>query len=863
MYKNEYQGGKFVEIFSAQGKDPVAKWKLSGSQSAIWKDFDKEVKSFVFVLEGSSQTVRMQLPKESKQMLGLTQRYLIFQLYIPLGQDFSAELLVTDLANIKRRLYLSTVHKELSATPLHAKIPLTIIRRKVWCNLCIDLVDFTSGIFKEAVFQSLDGIIVSANCRLRKIYTMKLKPQETQQDIFGSELPNCELTDTIPRSCQITTDVEQVTQVLDLARLRYNEAQDYARLGTTGEADCLTSRGQCSSRDTKKADQSHIAFGSKVSGPPPATGRKNSARLSAESTRSTSGHEKSTQQLSLEKGIGPHAADIRALSQKRISLSDQKSKECILQLRTKDIQGLVAGKGYRLCRKRLSKLEKLLHSTEGVFEHKMKQSMMNPIGSSEVNSSHQVDAEKLNNKYIIVNISFSWNGVQAAVTCHVVRINFKDIIHQEDKQTAFMLYYSNSSSVVCSGIEDTLSVRIHMSSCGEGAAQTLSTTSANLTDEWIFPDISQDKGPKLSDTQHQTDIIHSGHQLEAGSRYDTGDPGDETSDKTTTSSSIICTTSQEEFQLSREIVFPDLLNNDGRGAQMEDDFYRSVSSIEEANFQWTSSPKPDLKSRELSQSSHPVDVSNRSSEDPSHLHTLLKASTSNISSTDAKAGDFNSHSQLIPTRSLSPSGSRNEASKGYSVLSKIQQFVSDNKLRTSMSKKSLKEIPKEDRRMTDEASAYDWRLYQINRLSASEMQMLASLKRQQNEELEDRGMSHGLSQSQIDHCNVSMSASSDDTTTWNSSLPPPVNQGSHYQTEMNPLAQSNPRDWLNAFSPPIIPTSQNVDPLLKLKQSSLSSCNEGDDGISVDEEEDILTLLYDPCLNCYFDPETGKYYELA
>lgn len=28
-----------------------------------------------------------------------------------------------------------------------------------------------------------------------------------------------------------------------------------------------------------------------------------------------------------------------------------------------------------------------------------------------------------------------------------------------------------------------------------------------------------------------------------------------------------------------------------------------------------------------------------------------------------------------------------------------------------------------------------------------------------------------------------------------------------------------------------------------------------------DEEE--LDLLYDPCLNCYFDPRTHKYYELA
>uniref|UniRef100_A0A8C3F8U3 CFAP20 domain containing n=1 Tax=Chrysemys picta bellii TaxID=8478 RepID=A0A8C3F8U3_CHRPI len=182
MFRNEYQGGPFVEIFSAQGKNPGAKWKIFGSPSAIWKEFDKEVKGFVFVLEGSSQTNKIQLPKETRQTLGLIQRFLVLQIYVPLGQDFSTELLVTDLGNIKRRLYLSTVHKELSVTPLHAKLPLFTIKRKIWCNLCIDLVAFTSEIFKGAVFQSLDGIIISANCKLRKIFTLKSKPQDTAED---------------------------------------------------------------------------------------------------------------------------------------------------------------------------------------------------------------------------------------------------------------------------------------------------------------------------------------------------------------------------------------------------------------------------------------------------------------------------------------------------------------------------------------------------------------------------------------------------------------------------------------------------------------------------------------------------------
>ncbi|XP_050813320.1 protein CFAP20DC isoform X10 [Gopherus flavomarginatus] len=230
MFRNEYQGGPFVEIFSAQGKNPGAKWKIFGSPSAIWKEFDKEVKGFVFVLEGSSQTNKIQLPKETRQTLGLIQRFLVLQIYVPLGQDFSTELLVTDLGNIKRRLYLSTVHKELSITPLHAKLPLFMIKRRIWCNLCIDLVAFTSEIFRGAVFQSLDGIIISANCKLRKIFTLKSKPQDTAEE--DADDP----TDTIPRTCQLNTDVPQVTQLLNMTKLRQPEIRFGGRPLTSSES---------------------------------------------------------------------------------------------------------------------------------------------------------------------------------------------------------------------------------------------------------------------------------------------------------------------------------------------------------------------------------------------------------------------------------------------------------------------------------------------------------------------------------------------------------------------------------------------------------------------------------------------------
>ncbi|KAM6197798.1 protein CFAP20DC isoform 3-T4 [Sarcoramphus papa] len=287
MFKNLYQGGPFVEIFSAQGKNPGAKWKIFGSPSAIWKEYDKEVKGFVFVLEGSSQINKMQLPKETRQTLGLIQQFLTLQIFVPLGQDFSTELLITDLGNIKRRLYLSTVHKELSVTPLHAKIPLFTIKRKIWCNMCIDLVAFTSEIFRGAVFQSLDGIIISANCKLRRIFTLKSKPQDTaeEDDMCGVPFMPCEPTDVIPRTCQLNTDVPQVTQLLNLTKIHKPEIKCRKYPVTVQETGSLVNRGQGNIRSSRTQDVSHIAFGSKILGPPPSSNRRVSTRVSGEVTK--------------------------------------------------------------------------------------------------------------------------------------------------------------------------------------------------------------------------------------------------------------------------------------------------------------------------------------------------------------------------------------------------------------------------------------------------------------------------------------------------------------------------------------------------------------------------------------------------
>ncbi|XP_043443742.1 protein CFAP20DC isoform X5 [Prionailurus bengalensis] len=687
MFKNEYQGGAFVEIFSAQGKNPGAKWKILGSPSVIWKEFDKEAKSFVFVLEGSSQTNKIQLPKENKQILGLIQRFLVLQIYIPLGQDFSTELLITDLGNIKRRLYLSTVHKELSSTPLHAKIPLFMIKRKIWCNLCIDLVAFTSEIFKGAVFQSLDGIIVSANCKLRKIFTLKCKPQDTaDKDAgYGVPFPTNETTDIIPRSCQLTTDVPQVTQLLNMTKLRQTEIKFGGHPLNSAESDQFINKGTGSVRTSKNHDVCHIAFGSRVLGPPPLSGRRNNVRISSETIRSIGSRNNRSCQQSMAENCVSSAEMLASLIP---ASEEQRDKENIRQI------------------KQTVPIHADLH-------------VMHP------HPPQEPSADKNNNRRRLRLKSTNRERTEAHRGCS------SGNNRNEDKATTPLNSVSQQKA--------------------EMNPSSPAPQSPDQADEWIFPE-----------NDHISHLASSRQSL--------------------------------------------LLDDDSR----------------HASHLWLEASKESERDQ-LAEETQAV---------PKDIFT------------------FSSRPRSAPhgkTQTLSPEGC---------------PFILDLKEDTSVTRRDT-ESEDDFYGVDSSEEEYDWRNYQPSQMSESELQMLASLRRQQNEELEDMGASHGLSASQVDNCNVSISTSSDDTTTWNSCLPPPVNQGHHYQQEMNPPSPSNPRDWLNMLSPPIVPPSQQPTEQHLDSSGSLSVQGEEDPSVEVEEDEEVLTLLYDPCLNCYFDPQTGKYYELV
>ncbi|XP_014396866.1 PREDICTED: uncharacterized protein C3orf67 homolog isoform X5 [Myotis brandtii] len=714
MFKNEYQGGAFVEIFSAQGKNPGAKWKILGSPSVIWKEFDKEVKSFVFVLEGSSQTNKIQLPKENKQILGLIQRFLVLQIYIPLGQDFSTELLITDLGNIKRRLYLSTVHKELSSTPLHAKIPLFMIKRKIWCNLCIDLVAFTSEIFKGAVFQSLDGIIVSANCKLRKIFTLKSKPQDTaDKDAgYGVPFPTDEPTDIIPRSCQLTTDVPQVTQLLNMTKLR----QTIIKLGghplSSAESDQFLNRGTGSVRNSKNQDVCHIAFGSKVLGPPPLSGRRNNMRISSETIRSIgSKNNRSCQPSTVERCV--NNAEMSALL---ISESEEQGdKENIRQI------------------KLTVPVRANLH-------------IMHP------HPPQEPSADKNNNRR---------------------RLRLKSANRERTETPS-----GSSSGNSRNGDKAAALITESQQGAGTLSPSTPAPQSPDASDEWVFPN-NDDHIPHLESSRQSLlgdDSCHTSHLwLETSKESEQDQQAEETwivpKDVFTFSSRPRSAPHGKTQNMSPEgCPFILDLTEDTSVTQLEDDFYGEDSS-EEGNYSVQDSPSPTTSPSGLTQLTLESMLGKAarwtSKEYLKSAYTEAEASESqNFLVQQIDRNNF--QPSLVPVPCLSPPGRSSELSQNApDPIIKAKDQVP-----ASVTKASLKEISEDKLRPTPGLAEYDWRNYQPSQMSESELQMLASLRQQQNDDLEDTGASHGLSASQVDNCNVSISTSSDDTTTWNSCLPP-------------------------------------------------------------------------------------------
>uniref|UniRef100_A0A8C7XIH8 CFA20 domain-containing protein n=1 Tax=Oryzias sinensis TaxID=183150 RepID=A0A8C7XIH8_9TELE len=129
MFRNSYQGGAVFEVFSGQGKDPAARWRLCGGPAAVHKEYNKEVKGFVYCLDGSSHTVKMQIPQDGKMSLGLFQRFLVLQVNVPIDRDFSIELVYVQQLII-HSIVFEFAHVYIHSLAFFPKVKAKLIQRK-------------------------------------------------------------------------------------------------------------------------------------------------------------------------------------------------------------------------------------------------------------------------------------------------------------------------------------------------------------------------------------------------------------------------------------------------------------------------------------------------------------------------------------------------------------------------------------------------------------------------------------------------------------------------------------------------------------------------------------------------------------
>lgn len=61
---------------------------------------------------------------------------------------------------------------------LHARVPVSAIKRNVWLNLAIDVYAFGEACFPEAGWRQIDLIKLSGSCKLRRIFTSLQPPYD-------------------------------------------------------------------------------------------------------------------------------------------------------------------------------------------------------------------------------------------------------------------------------------------------------------------------------------------------------------------------------------------------------------------------------------------------------------------------------------------------------------------------------------------------------------------------------------------------------------------------------------------------------------------------------------------------------------
>ena len=160
-----------IELYNASSNDILQYWKMKGK---IKKEFEPYSKSYFHILLTGGVS-SLFLPAQNKQILQMTNLFLLFQFVLIVHKSFLIELYVRDNKNNKKLLKIT----------LDNNYPLN-----TWTNLLIDSFNIYLQTYPNSQLKYIDSILITGNIKLRKIYSLKTKEEDLPKSLdLGKSLP--------------------------------------------------------------------------------------------------------------------------------------------------------------------------------------------------------------------------------------------------------------------------------------------------------------------------------------------------------------------------------------------------------------------------------------------------------------------------------------------------------------------------------------------------------------------------------------------------------------------------------------------------------------------------------------------------
>ena len=167
----------------------------------------------------------MQIPSNEKTSLNLMHGFLTFQIYLNTTKSFTIEIAILDTNNVKKRILLSACSKEFIINQLHCRIPIINIPIGIWINFSIDILSFVSECFKGQSFRAIDSIILSADCKIRRICGMRqLYTLSVEEYLQGDDtiLPKGFILPNEIKHININFDMNYIKKTVEMKNIKNN-----------------------------------------------------------------------------------------------------------------------------------------------------------------------------------------------------------------------------------------------------------------------------------------------------------------------------------------------------------------------------------------------------------------------------------------------------------------------------------------------------------------------------------------------------------------------------------------------------------------------------------------------------------------